>query len=115
MPTPSPSFAATLLALCALPALAVPVTVQVRNAAGQPVADAAVAVEVRGRAARTMTARTPASMAAPGYLASPFRVSVASLRFSNTSFPSLSGCTVYPGGTTKRSGAGSERTMLVNR
>ena len=57
MPSLSLSFAAGLLGLCALPALAVPVTVQLRNAAGQPVADAAVAVEVRGRAARTMTAK----------------------------------------------------------
>lgn len=57
MPSPSLSVAAAVLGLCALPALAVPVTVQVRNAAGQPVADAAVAVEVKGRAAKTSTAK----------------------------------------------------------
>ena len=57
MPSPPLSFATSLLGLCALPALAVPVTVQVRNAAGQPIADAAVAVEIKGRAAKTTTAK----------------------------------------------------------
>lgn len=57
MPRPSLSFAAGLLGLCALPALAVPVTVQLRNAAGQPIADAVVAVEIKGRAAKTTTAK----------------------------------------------------------
>jgi len=46
-----------LVALASAPALAVPWTVQVRNAAGQPLAEAVVAVEVRGRAARTTTAK----------------------------------------------------------
>lgn len=57
MPTPSLSVAAAVLAFSALPALAVPVTVQLRNAAGQPVADAAVAVEVRGRATKATAAK----------------------------------------------------------
>jgi len=57
MPTPSLPSTAAALALCALPALAVPVTVQLRDAAGQPVADAAVAVEIKGRAAKTTTAK----------------------------------------------------------
>ena len=45
-----------LLALC-LSAQAVPWTVQVKNSAGQPLADAVVAVEVRGRPAKTTTAK----------------------------------------------------------
>ncbi|MBW8845949.1 MAG: methylamine utilization protein [Burkholderiales bacterium] len=49
--------AALPLALSALTAFAVPVTVQVRNAAGQPLAGAVVAVEVKGRPARTTTAK----------------------------------------------------------
>ena len=57
MPTPFQTLTAAALALCALPALAVPVTVQVRNAAGQPVAGAVVAVEVKGRPAKTTTAK----------------------------------------------------------
>jgi plastocyanin len=48
-----------LLALALGPAAAsaVPVTVQLRSAGGQPMADAAVAIEVRGRPARTTTAK----------------------------------------------------------
>jgi plastocyanin len=45
---------------CALPALsavAAPITLQLRTAAGQPVADAVVAVELRGRPQRTSTAK----------------------------------------------------------
>lgn len=42
-------------------AWAVPVTLQVRTAAGQPVADAVVAVELRGRASRTSTAKAEMS------------------------------------------------------
>ena len=56
MPTPFQTLTAAALALCALPALAVPVTVQVRNAAGQPVAGAVVAGEVTGSPANTTTA-----------------------------------------------------------
>lgn len=48
-------FAATLLT--SLAAQAVPWTVQIKNSAGQPLADAVVAVEVRGRPAKTSTAR----------------------------------------------------------
>jgi len=43
--------------LCGTAAQAVPWAVQVKNAAGQPLADAVVAVEVRGRAAKTSTAK----------------------------------------------------------
>lgn len=43
--------------LAAAPACAAPVTLQVRNAAGLPVADAVVAVEVRGKPSRTSSAR----------------------------------------------------------
>src|SRR6478735_4722396 len=46
---------AALLGCTAVQAL--PWTVQVRNSAGQPLADAAVAVEVRGRPAKTTTAK----------------------------------------------------------
>ncbi len=45
------------LALSPLPALAVPVTVQLRAADGKPAAGAALAVEVRGRTGRTTTAK----------------------------------------------------------
>lgn len=45
------------LALSPLAALAVPVTVQLRGPNGQPLAGAAVAVEVKGRPARTTTAK----------------------------------------------------------
>ena len=45
------------LALSGTYAQAVPWTVQVKNAAGQPLADAVVAVEVRGRPAKTTTAK----------------------------------------------------------
>lgn len=44
-------------ALSPLAASAVPVTVLLRGPAGQPLADAAVAVEVKGRAAKTTTAK----------------------------------------------------------
>jgi plastocyanin len=49
-----------LLALMLLPAFAaqaVPWTVQVKNAAGQPLVDAVVAVELRGKPSRTTTAK----------------------------------------------------------
>ncbi|WP_077036436.1 methylamine utilization protein [Pelomonas sp. KK5] len=46
------SAALVLPALCALNAQALPWTVQVRNAAGQPLADAVVAVEVGGKPQR---------------------------------------------------------------
>jgi plastocyanin len=45
------------LALSPLAALAVPVTVQLRGPGGQPLAGAAVAVEVKGRPAKTTTAK----------------------------------------------------------
>lgn len=45
----------------ALPAFAAPITLQLRNAAGQPVADAVVAVELRGRPQRTSTAKAEMS------------------------------------------------------
>jgi plastocyanin len=45
------------LALTPLATLAVPVTVQLRGPGGQPLADAAVAVEVKGRPGRTTTAK----------------------------------------------------------
>ena len=45
-----------LMLICAS-AQAVPWTVQVKNAGGQPLADAVVAVEVRGRPAKTTTAK----------------------------------------------------------
>lgn len=61
MSSPFQTLTAAALALCALPALAVPVTVQVRNAAGQPLADAVVAVEVKGRPAKTTTAKAEMS------------------------------------------------------
>lgn len=48
---------AGLLGLCLSSAQAVPWTVQVKNSAGQPLADAVVAVEVRGRPAKTITAK----------------------------------------------------------
>ncbi len=44
-------------ALAALPAVAAPVTLQLRTATGQPVADAVVAVELRGRPSRTSSAK----------------------------------------------------------
>lgn len=47
----------TLLALAGTSALAVPVTVQVRGPNGQPLAGAAVAVEVKGRTGKTTTAK----------------------------------------------------------
>lgn len=49
--------AALFLALSPLAALAVPVTVQLLGPAGQPLANAAVAIEVKGRPARTTTAK----------------------------------------------------------
>jgi plastocyanin len=45
------------LALASLAAQAVPVTLQLRGPNGQPLANAAVAVEVRGRPAKTSTAK----------------------------------------------------------
>lgn len=53
MPLPSPAIALLLLfCLCAAPALAAPWTVQLRGSDGQPLADAVVAVELRGQPAR---------------------------------------------------------------
>lgn len=49
--------AVSALALSPLAALAVPVTVQLRGANGQPLAHAVVAVEVKGRPAKTTTAK----------------------------------------------------------
>ncbi|WP_243748226.1 methylamine utilization protein [Roseateles toxinivorans] len=49
------------LAMAGTPLLAAPLTVQVRNSQGQPLADAVVAVEVRG-ARRTAAASTVAQM-----------------------------------------------------
>jgi plastocyanin len=49
--------AALACALPALPVLAAPVTLQLRSATGQPVANAVVAVELRGRPQRTSTAK----------------------------------------------------------
>eukprot|EP01137_Pigoraptor_chileana_P033832 Opistho-2@25397 len=58
---PGPRLIASVLGalglLCCGMAQAVPWTVQVRNTAGQPLADAVVAVEVRGRPARTSSAK----------------------------------------------------------
>lgn len=45
------------LLVSSLTAQAVPWTVQIKNSAGQPLADAVVAVEVRGRPAKTTTAK----------------------------------------------------------
>jgi len=45
------------LALSSLAAQAVPVTVQLRGPGGQPLADAAVAVEVKGRTGKTSTTK----------------------------------------------------------
>ena len=53
----APLLLATGLAGLPLAAAAVPWTVQVRNAAGQPLADAVVAVELSGRPAKTTTAK----------------------------------------------------------
>ena len=55
--TTRPRLTALALALSPLAAPAVPVTVQLRNAAGLPVAGAAVAVEVKGRPARATAAK----------------------------------------------------------
>ncbi len=55
------SVTAAWLALAGTPLLAAPLTVQVRNSQGQPLADAVVAVEVRG-ARRTAAASTIAQM-----------------------------------------------------
>ena len=49
--------ALSLLGLLSGPTQAVPWTIQVRNSAGQPLADAVVAVEVRGRPARASGAK----------------------------------------------------------
>jgi plastocyanin len=48
---------ASTLALSPLAALALPVTVQLRGPQGQPLVDAVVAVEIKGRPTRTTTAR----------------------------------------------------------
>ncbi len=55
--TPFRRLAATAAALAPAATFAVPVTVQLAGPNGQPLAGAAVAVEVRGRAAKTTTAR----------------------------------------------------------
>jgi len=55
--TPLRRLAAATLALTPFATLAVPVTVQLRGANGQPLADAVVAVEVKGRPAKTTTAK----------------------------------------------------------
>lgn len=54
---PAPRAFLALLALGATAAQAVPVTVQLRGAAGQPVAGAAVAVEVKGRSGKAAAAK----------------------------------------------------------
>jgi len=51
------SLSAVCLACAAISVHALPWVVQVRNAAGQPLVDAAVAVEVRGRAAKAIGAK----------------------------------------------------------
>lgn len=51
-----PALVAALMLLGAA-AQAVPVTVQLRNSAGQPLADAVVAIEIKGRAAKTSSAK----------------------------------------------------------
>lgn len=51
------TLAAGLMVLCLSSAQAVPWTVQLKNSAGQPLADAVVAIEVRGRPAKTSTAK----------------------------------------------------------
>jgi len=48
---------ATTFTLCLLPAHAVPVTVQLRGASGQPLSGAAVAIEVKGRTGKSTTAK----------------------------------------------------------
>lgn len=55
--TPARSLAFFAFACAPLAAAAVPMTVQLRGPAGQPLAGAAVAVEVKGRPARTTTAK----------------------------------------------------------
>ena len=55
--TPRHRLTALAFALSPLAASAVPVTVQLHNAAGQPLAGAAVAVEVKGRPTRATTAK----------------------------------------------------------
>lgn len=55
--TPSHCLALIAFAGAPLAATAVPVTVQLRGPAGQPLAGAAVAIEVKGRPARTTTAK----------------------------------------------------------
>jgi plastocyanin len=56
MPTIRP-LCLIVLSLSPLAALAVPVTVQLRGPGGQPLANAAVAVEVKGRTGKTTTAK----------------------------------------------------------
>jgi len=55
--TPVRRLAVSILALSPLAALAVPVTVQLRGPNGQPLANAAVAIEVKGRTGKTSTAK----------------------------------------------------------
>ena len=52
-----PATVALLLALAGTAALAVPVTVQLRGPGGQPLAGAAVAIEVKGRTGKTSSAK----------------------------------------------------------
>jgi plastocyanin len=55
--TPARRLALALLSLSPLAAAAVPVTVQLRGPGGQPLANAAIAVEVKGRAGKTANAK----------------------------------------------------------
>lgn len=57
MTTPFRHLIPAVLALSALATQAVPVTVQLRSPGGQPLAGAAVAIEVKGRTAKTSTAK----------------------------------------------------------
>lgn len=57
MTMPLRSLVPSALALLTLAAQAVPVTVQLRSPAGQPLAGAAVAIEVKGRTGRASNAR----------------------------------------------------------
>ncbi|MGQ3052171.1 MAG: methylamine utilization protein [Roseateles sp.] len=57
MPTPLHALIPTALALGSLAAQAVPVTVQLRGPNGQPLAGAAVAIEIKGRVGKTGTAK----------------------------------------------------------
>jgi plastocyanin len=57
MPSSLHQIVAAALALSSLAAQAVPVTVQLRGPGGQPLADAAVAIEVKGRTGKTSSAK----------------------------------------------------------